>query len=192
MKNKVKIRRSDIRSGNKTYDNIYAYYIDPNKYKLTDAEERIRKRWLEAYALQLNFHNRHIIASILQETHNISEASAYSDVRNSMKLFGMISHAEKEGIRSILYDYSQKLLKKCVEENQLSAAAKAIELMGKYGGANSSSKNEINPDRLRYNPVKFSLDPKSRSLLNSIANQGVIDFNDTAEDVEYIEDVSGN
>lgn len=172
-----------------TFEAIMAYHLNPEKYKLSEKQEEIRKRWAEVLTLRLNYYSRIQVANKLIEDHGISLAQAYIDIRNSELLYGNVLKADREGTRAILFEYAHKFYQRSVQKNDLKAQAKALELMGEYGGLKDMDNPEFNPEKLENVEIKIVMDKGLQQLLIEKISKGVVDFNDlNVTDIDF-EDV---
>jgi hypothetical protein len=166
-----------IRRGDTTFENIMAHYLDPLKFKLTEKQEEIRKRWSEVLTLRLNYHSRIQVANKLAEDYGISLAQAYIDIRNSELLYGNVLKADKEGTRAILYEYAHKFYQMAIREKDLKAMSKGLELMAKFGGLDDYEAQEFNPEKLENKEIKIVMPKQMIDALKLMIGKGVADFN---------------
>jgi hypothetical protein len=145
-----------------TFESIMAYHLNPEKYKLSEKQEEIRKRWAEVLTLRLNYYSRIQVANKLMDDHGISLAQAYIDIRNSELLYGNVLKADREGTRAILFEYAHKYYQRAVQKNDLKAQGKALDLMAEFGGLKE---------------IKIVMDPKLQKMLFEMVSKGVADFN---------------
>ena len=180
-----------IKTGDSSFDRIYAYYKDSTKYPLTEKQTELKDRWLAAFTLRQNFHSREQAANVLMEKYEISRAQAYRDLRNAERLFGNVMKADRDGSLAILSEYSHKYLLMAVKAKDLKAIGKALELMGKYAEIDKEHSINFNPDKLEDKQVKMSIDKAvSNAIVSHLDKTGVIDFNSLEiEDIEH-EDIS--
>ncbi len=177
-----------IKTGDSSFDKIYAYYKDATKYPLTEKQTELKNRWLAAFALRQNWHSREQAANVLMEKYDISRAQAYRDLKNAERLFGNVMKADRDGSLAILLEYSHKYLLMAVKAKDLKAIGKALDLMGKYAEVDKENTINFNPEKLENKPIKMSV-PKevSNAILKSLTG-GTVDFNNLeVEDVEHEE-----
>jgi hypothetical protein len=160
-----------------TFESIMAYHLNPEKYKLSEKQEEIRKRWAEVLTLRLNYYSRIQVANKLIEDHGISLAQAYIDIRNSELLYGNVLKADREGTRAILFEYAHKYYQRAVQKNDLKAQGKALDLMAEFGGLKEMDNPEFNPEKLENKEIKIVMDPKLQKMLFEMVSKGVADFN---------------
>lgn len=167
----------NISKGDTTFDVILAHHINPVKFPLTEKQEEIRKRWAEVFALRLNYFSRIQVANKLVEDKEISLAQAYIDIRNSEHLYGNVLKADKEGNRAILFEYAHKFYQRAIQQKDLKAQAKGLELMAEFGGINDMDNAEFNPEKLENKEIKIVLPKEMLAVLKGIVSKGVVDFN---------------
>lgn len=160
-----------------TFEAIMAYHLNPEKYKLSDKQEEIRKRWAEVLTLRLNYYSRIQVANKLMEDYNISLAQAYIDIRNSELLYGNVLKADREGTRAILFEYAHKFYQRSVQKNDLKAQGKALELMSEFGGLKEMDNPEFNPEKLENKEIKIMVSKDIQQKLLEMINKGIADFN---------------
>jgi hypothetical protein len=168
----LKLQRPD-----NTFESIMAYHLNPDKYKLSDKQEKIRKRWAEVLTLRLNYMSRIQVANKLVEDYDICLAQAYNDISNSELLYGNVLKADKEGTRAILFEYAHKFYQRAVSSKDLKMQSKALELMSQFGGLNDTENAEFNPEKLENKEIKIVMDPKLQKMLFEMVSKGVADFN---------------
>lgn len=176
-----------IRTGDSTFDRIYAYYKDPKKHPLTPKQEEKKDRWLAAFTLRQNFHSREQAANVMMEKYDISRAQAYRDLRNAERLFGNVMKADRDGSLAIMLEYSHKFLLMAVKAKDLKAVGKALELMGKYAEIDKEQGINFNPDKLEDKPDKLSMPKEVVQAIATHLKAGVVDFNEMAVDVDFEE-----
>jgi len=176
-----------IKTGDTTFDRIYAYYKDSSKYPLTPNQDDIKKRWLTAFTLRQNWHSREQAVNVLIEKYEISRAQAYRDLRNSERLFGNVMKADRDGSLAVLLEYSHKFLQMAIKAKNLKAVGKALELMGKYSEIDKEIAAGFNPDKLEDKPIKLSVPKEVVVAVVDQLTKGVVDFNNLTIDVDHEE-----
>ncbi|MFV9552079.1 hypothetical protein [Algibacter sp. PT7-4] len=180
-----------IKTGNSSFDKIYAYYKDSSKYPLTEKQTELKDRWLAAFTLRQNFHSREQAANVLMEKYEISRAQAYRDLKNAERLFGNVMKADRDGSLAILLEYSHKFLLMAVKAKDLKAIGKALELMGKYAEVDKENAINFNPEKLENKPVKMSVKKEVANALLSHLLTGSLDLNQLIIDADF-EEVEDN
>lgn len=177
-----------IKTGDSSFDRIYAYYKNPKRFPLTDKQNELKERWLAAFSLRQNWHSREQAANVLMEKYNISRAQAYRDLKTGERLFGNVMKADRDGSLAILLEYSHKYLLMAVKAKDLKAIGKALELMGKYSEVDKENSIHFNPEKLEDKPVRMSVPKEAVNAILAALDGGVLDFNNlTVEDVEFEE-----
>lgn len=166
-----------ISKGDTTFENILAHHIDPLKFPLTEKQEEIRQRWAEVFALRLNYFSRIQVANKLVEDKGISLAQAYIDIRNSEHLYGNVLKADKEGNRAILFEYAHKFYQRAIQQKDLKAQAKGLELMSEFGGLKDMDNLEFNPEKLENKELHLVIPKDQLDVLKQLVSKGVVDFN---------------
>jgi hypothetical protein len=93
-----------------TIERIYAAYI-ANTVSQLSADDRQAHTELEAaYALILNYHTFDQAWPLLARQFDLSRATCYRRLADSQNLFGDLKKVKKEGRRSVLIDFSRKLV----------------------------------------------------------------------------------
>jgi hypothetical protein len=175
-----------ISRGDTTLEKILAHYIQPEKFRLSEKQEIIRKRWSEVFTLRLNYYSPQQIVNKLVEDHGISLAQAYIDLKNSEILYGNVLDSDRKGKRAILYEYAHKFYQRAIQAKDLKAQAKALELMAEFGGIHDTEDGNFNPDKLKNVTIEFNIPKEYVELLKN--KTGVDDFNlQKPIDVEFEE-----
>ena len=176
-----------IKTGDSTFDKLFAYYKDSTKYPLTANQTEIKDRWLAAFALRQNFHSREQSTNVLMEKYEISRAQAYRDLRDAERLFGNVMKADRDGTLSILYEYSHKFLLMAIKAKDLKAIGTALTLLGKYSDIDNENAINYNPEKLENKTIKMSIPKEVKDAIISHLTTGVLDFNDMTVDAEFQE-----
>jgi hypothetical protein len=176
-----------IKTGDSSFDRLYAYYKDPQKYPLTENQNALKDRWLAAFTLRQNFHSREQCVNVIMEKFDISRAQAYRDIKNAERLFGNVMKAEREGSLAILLEYSHKYLQMAIKAKDLKSIGKALELMGKYSEIDKDTAINFNPEKLEDKPIKMSVAKEVKNAILLHLGKGTLDFNDLTVDAEYQE-----
>lgn len=174
-----------IRTGDTTFDKIYAYYVNPKRVELTPKQEETREIWVAAWTALLKMKSKNQVAKVLEETHGRSRAQAYRDIRRAEKLFGSVYQADRDGMMALLYQFALKGYKKSMKAKKYKEAKGFLDIMVKC--VPSENGINFNPDKLDDKPDKLSM-PKE--VVNAIAahlKSGVVDLNEMAVDIDYEE-----
>jgi len=134
---------------NTSTDRIRAHYIDGAE--LCESDKKIKERLQTAHSLRENeMNNRSVIVSILMKRFDISQAQAYEDIRNATFLFGKVTPLDKEGLRSMMTEWSIDLLRMAKQTKNLKAYEKALERLTKVN--NLDKEDAEMPDMTKIQP----------------------------------------
>lgn len=162
---------------------IRTYYADRTGLKvLSDADERIRMRLLQCWTLRCQGFATTEVINMMVEEHQITERTAYRDLKDAVALFGDVEKAEKEGERQILYTITQRLLKKAEEAEDYDGAAKLVAQLIKLKRFDQLDAELPDWSRMQPGLVTQVLDEITRRYLAQLHGAdahtpGVIDFN---------------
>ena len=183
-----KKRPMAITIGDSVFDKIQAFYINPEKYPLSETHEAIRKRWITVMNLQLKGFAKFKIANMLERDFGLSQSQAYIDIRNAENIFGNINKTDSEAFNQMWIEWTKDLLLESRKKGDRKTAAKCLDLLAKYGGL-SEDKLEFNPEKLENKEIKVVLEKKQLDMLQQMLKKGVVDFNDlNVTDIDF-EDV---
>ena len=101
------------------FETILASFLDEESVELTDFQQKMKERIMTSFSLLLNWHSREQAAKVLMQQFDISQATAYRDIGNALRIYGDINKASKEGMRYIIFEYNQKLLQLATKEKNL-------------------------------------------------------------------------
>ncbi|MFL0067868.1 hypothetical protein V2605_03970 [Tenacibaculum maritimum] len=176
-----------------SFDKIYAFYLNPDKFTLTPKQEEIKERWLAAWTLRLQKKSPTKAAEILQETYKdqkLSRAQAFRDVQNAEKLFGNVINADRIGRMAIHYEYALEAYKKALKAKDFKSAKGFLSEMRE--ALPFEDNPQFNPEKLENKPVKFYVEKSVQIAIAKQLETGVLDFNKLEiEDVPH-EETSNN
>ena len=176
-----------LQESNTSLDKIRASYTDTT-ITLSPKNEGVKKRWVSAHSLRLNWHSKEQTALKQMELFGLSKAQAYRDVSNAEKLFGSVSKSNKDGLRVIHYEYAHKCFQMAVKDKDLNAQHKFLELMDRFGGGTETDIN-FNPEKFENKQDKFSVAKEVENAIVKHLRIGVLDFNTLEiEDAVIIEE----
>lgn len=187
MENK---RPMQIKMGDSTFDKIQAYYIDPERFPLSETLEEIRQRWIRVVAMQLKVYPKFKIVNMLVKDYGISESQAYIDIRNAENIFGNVIKTDNEAFKSMWIEWTKDYLKRSRQKNDRKSEGKALDLLAKYGGLDSDSL-EFNPEKLLVKEIQMVLPKEIQELFLAFVGKGVVDlnaFDATEVDFEEVDD----
>lgn len=176
-----------LKIGDSTFDKIQAFYVDPEKYQLSETLEAIRKRWIVVMTLQLKGYTKFKIVNMLVKDFELSEAQAYNDVRNAENIFGNINKTDNEAEKQIWKEWIKDLRLRAKRAGDLKSELKAADLYAKYSEFGMDNP-EFNPEKLLNKQIQIVVQPKLLNMLKEMITKGVVDFNAfDATDIEHEE-----
>lgn len=153
--------------------------------ELSPFQTEMKNRIKTSFSLLLNWHSREQAAKVLMEQFDISQATAYRDIGNALKIYGDINRASKEGMRYIIFEYNQKHLQLATKEKNLEQMGKAIDRMIKLAELDKEE-NLVNLEKLANMDITISIGKKAEKAIVESNRKGVVDLNDfEAEDISY-------
>lgn len=162
--------------GDTTFDKIQAFYVSPDKYELSEANEKIRKRWIMVVSLMLKGFPKFKIANMLEKDFDMSQAQAYIDIRNAENIFGDIYKTSKDVEKLMWKEWVLDFKKRARRQGDLKAEAKALDLYAKYGDFEQDDLI-FNPEKLEKSEIQIKLPKKLEKFLQNYISSGVADFN---------------
>jgi len=177
------------------FEKILASYLNEG-IQLSPFQLDMKNRIKTSFSLLLNWHSREQAAKVLQEQFDISQATAYRDIGNALKIYGDLNKASKEGMRYIILEYNQKLLQLATKEKNLAEMGKALDRMIKLAELDKEE-NLVNLEKLANMDITITIGKKAEKAIVESNSKGVVDLNDMeAEDISYEtieeEDSDGN
>jgi len=91
-------------------ERIYAAYLAETLHLLSKDDKELHSELEAAYALILNYHTFDQAWPLLARQFDLSRATCYRRLADSQNLFGDLKKVKKEGRRSVLIDFSRKLV----------------------------------------------------------------------------------
>ena len=169
-------RNMMVKVGDSTFDKIQAYYVNPEKYELSETCEAIRQRWVLVVNLLLRGFPRYKIANMLEKDFGLSQAQAYLDINNAGNLFGDIHQTSKEVEKAMWREWCRDFIQRAKRRGDMKAESKGLDMYAKYGdfGAEELS---FDPEKLEKKDIEITVDPKLIEVLKNMISKGVVDFN---------------
>jgi hypothetical protein len=158
-----------------------------NGTTLTPKHEEMRQRLSAAFSLLTNYHSVQQAIPLLKDKYQYSEASAYRDINNALKLFGNVLESNKEGIRQIVYEYAIKTYQLAAKNGDYKAMAQAIDKMIKVQGLDRDTADLPDFEKLQPSIVVAVLPEAMENKLDKFLSKGSINLNDYVEDIEHEE-----
>lgn len=179
-------RNSLIKSGDTTFDKIWAFFLDENKYPLkTQKLIDIKERWLIAWTLRAKERKSPTKAvNSLMKITGVNRAQAYRDIANAEKLFGNIVVADKEGKKAVLIEYIHKYLEMAFIKQDLDSIDKALKLLMRTYDIDKEDAAFVNFDKLEDKPIKLSVQKTTINIISKSLDDGVVDLNNPVIEVE--------
>ena len=169
-------RNMMVKVGDSTFDKIQAYYVNPEKYELSETCEAIRQRWVLVVNLLLRGFPKYKIANMLEKDFGLSQAQAYLDINNAGNLFGDIHQTSKEVEKAMWREWCRDFIQRAKRRGDMKAESKGLDMYAKYGdfGAEELS---FDPEKLAKVEIQTAVDPKLIDNLMKMIAKGVVDFN---------------
>lgn len=180
------------------YERIVAYMTNPDAElsELSEKDQQVLTRWMEAFTMQRNYKNVVDTAAILMKRFpGLSRATAYRDCANSVSLFGDISIATKDGIKHL----SSEIVKDAIAIARLTNNAKEMRqgalALAKINGVNVTDPDLPDFNQLEPHTYELGLPPTLVKVLMEMAKTGKMDLTQVvnnmsnfAIDAEEVED----
>jgi hypothetical protein len=173
-----------------TYNAIREYYVGNDTILLSEKQEEIRMRWHAIYLKKLSRFSDHEIVSALMKEFNISQRTAYQDVNNSKRLFGVAGKSDRDLNRQIAEKMALETYQVAKEQRlprDMAAATKAfIDASG--------VKDDLSdlPDFSKLEPSTFivMLDPETKKLIEKLTSLPSVNLSSLfpTEDIAYEEE----
>lgn len=158
-----------------------------NGTALTDKQEEMRKRLSAAFSLLSSYRSIQQAIPILMNQYAYSEASAYRDINNALKLFGNVLEKNKEGIRQIVYEYAVNTYQLAAANNDYKAMSLALDKMIKVIGLDKDETELPDFEKIQPSIVLVALPEGQEQKLNKMLGKGSINLNEYIEDLKYEE-----
>lgn len=174
---KEKKREMMIKRDDTAFDRILAHHSNPEAFPLTNIEKEQLSRWHECFTLMLNHWSKPKIVLKWKNDKDLSPAQAYADIRNAESLFGNVFKADREAYRAKWMLWAEDYLTRSIQKGDLKSQAKALDLIGKYGGLAVEDNPSFNPEKLKHYKIEFDLPKALVEIMQDMADKGVHDFN---------------
>jgi hypothetical protein len=169
-------RKMLLKVSDSTFDKIQAFYINPERYPLSDKQEEIRKRLVYVTSLLLKTYPKFKIANMLEKDFGLSQAQAYLDIRAAENIFGNVVATDKEAFKAMWLEWTKDFLKRARQKGDLKAESKALDLLAKYSDLDAEAL-DFNPEKLDNVEIKFTIPKEYLELLKQQKGNGIADFN---------------
>lgn len=102
-----------------TFERIHRYYYDSKvRVVLSKKEEKIRDRWERIWLLLTNLRTKQEIVRYLQKYYDVSDYTAYQDIKSAKQLFGDPEEQIKSADRAIINHTLLKAIRKAFAKEQ--------------------------------------------------------------------------
>lgn len=165
-----------VKVGDSTFDKIQAYYVNPEKYELSETCEAIRQRWVLVVNLLLRGFPKYKIANTLEKDFGLSQAQAYLDITNAGNLFGDIHQTSKEVEKAMWREWCRDFIQRAKRRGDMKSESKGLDMYAKYGDF-SAEELSFDPEKLAKVEIQTAVDPKLIENLMKMIAKGVVDFN---------------
>ncbi|NVJ47292.1 MAG: hypothetical protein HWE07_09195 [Cytophagia bacterium] len=178
------LMRSADRREDTNFDKIWRWYYEPAEIELNGEQEKLRLRWDHIWKLMGNFLSpTQIIKKQVKEYPDITERTAWMDLRNAKALFGDPTNQNRMAERLRLNEWIIKGLETAFLDGDLKSYARLID---QYRKNNLLDKDESDSlaDLLKYfQPHTFVLTDKGPDELKKEADELMKDV--PAVDADY-------
>jgi hypothetical protein len=162
-----------IKMGDSPFDTIMANHQDPVNFPLSPALQEQADRWFECFTLMLNHRSKPWIVQHWKNKKNLSQAIAYSDIRNAEALYGNVFTASREGNTAKVTLWLEQSLERCIQKGDEMGAQRAIAMMIKAFGLDKEDKNkETNPEKLTNAKIEMMLTQAEIELFRQMSISG--------------------
>lgn len=168
------------------YEKIQAFMRDPegDESGLTEHDRKTLLRWMEAFTLQRNYNSTADASAILMKRFpEISRATAYRDLANSLSLFGDISKATKEGIRHLATEIVRDAIEMARNNNDYDAMMRGGNSIAKINGVNILDPDAIDFAALAPHNFEIVLPEGVLNVLVGMVKTGRVDFSDMVNNI---------
>ncbi|RZL17052.1 MAG: hypothetical protein EOO89_09845 [Pedobacter sp.] len=162
-----------------SYDKIVGYMKDPDAevISLSEHEQVMLNRWMEAFTLQRNYTTTADAAAILMKRFpGISRATAHRDCINSISMFGDIAKATKDGMKHLATEIVRDGIAIARMKNNEDAMIKGGVAIAKINGVNLVDPDIPRFDLLEQNVYEVTLPTGAISLLEALLKGGRVDL----------------
>ncbi|MDO7875536.1 hypothetical protein Q5H93_12400 [Hymenobacter sp. ASUV-10] len=115
-------------------ERIYAAYLEDTLKALLPADRQMHSELEAAYALVLNYNTFEDAWPLLAEQFDMSRATCYRRLADAQNLFGDVKKVKKEGRRAILVEFSRKILRLSLQQNDFKSALAAMKFEANLTG----------------------------------------------------------
>jgi hypothetical protein len=168
-------------------ENIIAHYYDERAVELTPFEEDLKLRCETIYKKLIQKDSILDTIKVHMRFFNVSQATAYRDIKKAELIFGPINKFDKDFWRFIQIERKRNMIERAKAEGNLEVEAKLerdIDNLLDFDKDDST----FNRDKLKSMSVTVELPNATQKALDKLFKKGVVDLNDLeAEDTEFEE-----
>jgi hypothetical protein len=165
------------RSKDTAIESIREFYLSDRRVELSEKEEEIRQRLMAAHALLVEYHSIERGIPVHKARFGVSDATAYRDFKDALRLFGDVKRSEKEGYRYILWEWSAKTFELAKNGGDYKTMSDIIGKMSKLMGLDRDEPDMPDFEKLQPNVYPIVMDDFIRQLLmGAISKGGSVDL----------------
>jgi hypothetical protein len=139
-----KLPREAKRTNDTTFDRIYKYYHNnKTRVELTAEEHAIRERWEKTWLLMCRHRTRKQAVDLLVKLFNISQATAFDDVRHAMMLFSNPAEDLKPAKRAIAETMALNGADRCWKNGDMEGYYKFTKLYQEVNQLDNEKDNDV-------------------------------------------------
>lgn len=175
-----------------SYEKIIAYLKDPdgNSELLTQNEQAMLNRRMEAFTLIRNYSSHSDAAAILMKRFpGISRATAFRDCADAISIFGDISRATKEGIRFLATEIVKDAINIAKVKNNEEGMMRGAKAIADINGVNSIDPEMPDFASLEPHTYVLGMPPEFIKAFEQMITKGKIDLTQVVNNMtNYAED----
>ncbi len=176
-----------IASSDSHFEKILASFLNEGSVKLSPFQEDMKIRIKAAFTLLLNWKSREQASHFMQQQFGISQATAYRDIANALRIYGDVTKADKEGMCYLIIEYNQKTMQLAMQEKNLEQMGRCMDRMIKLAELDKDE-SLVNLEKLANMDIKITISKKAEAAIVAQNERGVVDLNNfEAEDTDFEE-----
>ena len=158
------IRHNKLINRETTIDKIRAVFITGKEdSELTEKEQQRKGRLETTWSLLCKGHSTEEVVTALCELYGYSKQTGYSDVRESINLFGDVRKSSKEGQRHILHEFAMMCYKEAISQGDVTEMNRAVANMIKLLGLDRDDMQGFDPNEVQPPPIMIGFFPEDLS-----------------------------
>ena len=156
------------------YQYVFDYYTDrTGRVQLSEAQEEYRLRLVSAHALILQKHSLRTAAKIQSKLFGITSRTAMLDIKDSIRLFGNVLQAEKNGMRHVYHEKAMQVFEMAMDEKDLPSMIQCLTLGMKILGLDRDDPMMPNFEKLEANIYQIVIpEAVKQAITQSIETSG--------------------